>query len=157
MKIIKTTEEAFVGITLIAVTFVLFINIVLRFFFSANTTWAEEFVRYAIIWITFIGSAICFRKGRHVGIDLLVEALHPKASKILQVIINVLSIIFMVFLAKYGIDLVIFSMNTGQVAAALPIKTFWVYLAIPVGAILSLLHLFIESYYLIRNGKEVQS
>lgn len=157
MKIIRSTEDAFVGITLIVVTFVLFLNIILRYFFSANTTWAEEFIRYAIIWITFIGSAICFRKGKHVGVELLVDALPPKLSKGLQVIINILSIIFMVLLAKYGIDLVIFSMQTGQVAASLPIKTYWVYLAIPTGAILSLLHLIIDSYHLISNNKKIHS
>lgn len=155
MKIIRSTEEAFVGITLIIVTFVLFLNVILRYFFSANTTWAEEFIRYAIIWITFIGSAICFRKGKHVGVELLVDALPSKLSKILQVIINLLSIIFMIMLTKYGIDLVMFSFQTGQSAASLPVKMYWIYLAIPTGAILSLIHLFIDSYHLIRNKNEI--
>lgn len=151
MKILKTTEEAFIGITLLAVTFVLFINIILRYFFSANTTWAEEFIRYAIIWITFIGSSICFRKGIHVGVDLLMESLPKKGKLILQIIVNVLAMVFMVFLVIYGVKLVLFSISTGQISAALEVKTFWIYLAIPVGSLLSLLHLGVNSYHILRN------
>lgn len=151
MKILKNTEEAFIGITMMAVTFVLFVNVVLRYFFNANTPWAEEFIRYAIIWITFIGSAICFRKGMHVGVDLLIDSLPDKGKRILRMIINVLAIILMIFLVKYGVDLVLFSIDTGQISPALQIKTYWVYLAIPLGALLSILHLVIESYHIVRN------
>lgn len=151
MKILKYTEEAFVGISIISVTLVLSVNIVLRYFFSANTSWAEEFIRYMMIWITFIGSSICFRRSIHVGVDFLIDYLPPKGKKIMQLVINIAAIVFMIFLIKFGFDLVQFSIGTGQISPSLQIKTFWVYLAIPVGAILSLLHLSIQTYSMIRN------
>lgn len=153
MKIFNKTEEAFVGISMMAVTILLFINIILRFFFSAGISWTEEFVRYAIIWITFIGGSICFRRGIHVGIDVLIDYLPTKGKKILSFIINLMAIALMFFLIKFGIDLVIFSMNTGQLTPALQIKMYWVYLAIPIGALLSLIHLFMQTYEMIRNFK----
>lgn len=134
-------------------TALLFVNIVLRFFFDANTSWAEEFIRYAMIWITFIGASICFRKGIHVGVDLLINSLPEKGKRILQIYINVLAGIFMVFLIKYGFDLVSFSVSTGQISPSLQVKTFWIYLAIPLGAILSMIHLTIQTYNLIRKSE----
>ena len=64
-----------------------------------------------------------------------------------------MAIALMFFLIKFGIDLVIFSMNTGQLTPALQIKMYWVYLAIPIGALLSLIHLFMQTYEMIRNFK----
>lgn len=153
MKVLKKVEDFFVGISIIAATLLLFVNIVLRFFFDANTSWAEEFIRYAMIWITFIGASICFRKGIHVGVDLLINSLPEKGKRILQIYINVLAGIFMVFLIKYGFDLVSFSVSTGQISPSLQVKTFWIYLAIPLGAILSMVHLTVQTYNLIRKSE----
>ncbi len=153
MKIFNKTEEAFVGISMMAVTILLFINIILRFFFSAGISWTEEFIRYTIIWITFIGASICFRRGIHVGIDVLIDYLPEKGKKTLNFIINIMAIALMVCLIKFGYDLVIFSKSTGQLTPALQIQMFWVYLAIPIGALLSLIHLMIQTYEMIRNFK----
>ncbi|WP_035001749.1 TRAP transporter small permease [Bhargavaea cecembensis] len=151
MHVLRKTEDIFVGVALAVATLLLFVNIVLRYFFDANTTWAEEFIRYAMIWIAFIGSSICFRKGIHVGVDLLMNSLKAKGRRMLQIYINILSILFMVLLVKFGIDLVIFSVNTGQITPSLKINMFWIYLAIPVGAALSILHLIIDTFQLFKG------
>ncbi|NGP44857.1 TRAP transporter small permease [Bacillaceae bacterium SIJ1] len=134
-----------------AATLVLFINIVLRAGFSANTTWAEEFIRYCMIWITFIGSALCFRRGLHVGIDLFVEFLSKPGQKIVRLLVYVCSLVMLVFMAKYGYDLVQFSQRTGQITPSLRIEMFWVYLAIPIGAILSIIHVIERMVGLLRG------
>jgi len=153
MKLIKKTEDVFVGTAIIAATIILFVNIILRYFFAANTSWAEEFIRYAMIWIAFIGSSICFRRGMHVGVDLLMNYLSEKGKRKLQIYINIFSVIFMLLLIKYGFDLVIFSMRSGQITPSLEIEIFWIYLAIPLGAILSILHICIHTYDLVKNPK----
>lgn len=154
MKLFYKAEEAFVGVTIMVVTFLLFISIVLRLF-SLGITWSEELIRYAIIWITFIGSGICFRKGIHVGIDVLMDALPQKGKNVLGLIINVLAIIFMIFLIKYGFSLVMFSKGTGQITPALQVPMYWIYLAIPLGAILSLFHLCMQTFGMIRKRNKV--
>ncbi|MGP4105967.1 TRAP transporter small permease [Virgibacillus sp. L01] len=151
MRILKKAEDVFVGTALIAATLVLFVNIVLRYSFDANTTWAEEFIRYAMIWIAFIGSSICFRRGIHVGVDLLIKSVSKVGKKVLQVYINIIAVVFMIFLIKFGFDLVIFSMDTGQITPSLEIKMYWIYLAIPIGAILSIVHIITQTINLLRN------
>lgn len=144
MKWLFKVEEAFLGITILLATLVLFVNIVLRFIFSANTTWAEELIRYMMIWITFVGSGVCFGRGLHVGIDFFLEFVTKKWNIIIGILVNIISIILMIFLIVYGTELVKFSMNTGQITPSLQIKMFWVYLGIPVGGALSLIHLVIN-------------
>lgn len=157
MKYLNKVEEFLIAITLLIVTVVLFVNIVLRYGFSNNTSWAEEFIRYGMIWIAFIGSSVCFRKGMHVGVDFLIELLKGKVKKGLRLFVNLASIAFMAFLIKYSIDLVLFTQGTGQITPSLQIPLFYIYLAIPIGSGLSLLHLSIETVKIIRNKEEVET
>lgn len=151
MKWVKRIEEAFVGICLISVTIILFVNIVLRYGFSANTNWAEELIRYVMIWITFIGSAICFRRSLHVGIDFFIDYLSKKWGSLIALFVNAASIIFMIFILYYGVELVTFSMNSGQITPSLQIQMYLIYLAMPIGAALSLIHLVINSFKLLKG------
>ncbi len=52
-------------------------NVVARYFFNSPIEWAEEFSRYAFIWIVFLGAAVCTKHGRHIVIDGLALALPP--------------------------------------------------------------------------------
>lgn len=153
MKWLFKIEEAFLGISIISATLVLFVNIVLRYVFSANTIWAEEFIRYAMIWITFVGCSVCFGRGLHVGIDFFLEFVTKKWSIIIGIFVNVISIILMVFLIIFGFELVNFSYNSGQITPSLQIKMFWIYLAIPTGGVLSLIHLLLKLFEEIKKLK----
>lgn len=157
MKYLNKVEEFLIASTLLIVTAILFINIVLRYGFSNNTSWAEEFIRYGMIWIAFIGSSVCFRKGMHVGVDFLIELLKGKVKKGLRLFVNLASMVFMVFLIKYSIDLVLFTQGTGQITPSLQIPLFYIYLAIPIGSALSLLHLIIQTVEIIRNKEKVET
>lgn len=153
MKLMNKLEEVFVGAAMIAASVVLFVNIILRYFFNENQSWADEFVRYSIIWIAFIGAAICFRQGIHFGVDLLIKSLPDKYKPHLQIYINVVCILFVILLIYYGFKLVFFSIQTGQTTPSLQIATFWIYLSIPVGATLSLLYLVMDTFQIIKTGK----
>src|SRR5699024_8655374 len=103
-------------------------------------------------WITFIGMAICFKKGIHFSVDILIKSLPDKGSRLLQIIINIISIIFMLLLIYYGMEITIFNFHSGQITPSLEIVIFLVYLAIPVSAALSLLHLILNSIEISKYG-----
>lgn len=137
MKIITKIEENIIGIALLAAILLVFFNVILRYVFNSSSTWIEEAVRYMIIWMTFIGSAICFRKSSHMGIDLILTLTKGRVKKSIEIFGLIASLLFMIFLLKYGVELVLFSIKTGQITPALEIKLFWIYLGIPLGAFLS--------------------
>lgn len=151
MKKLLKIEEAVIAIGLLVVTALLFVNIVLRYGFAANTTWAQEFIRYVMVWITFIGASVCFQKGMHLGVDFVMDLLKGKAKKGLQLFINIASIVFMGILIKYSLDLVLFTKDTGQITPSLQIPLYYIYLAIPIGAALSVLHLIFNLMEIIQN------
>ncbi|MGY4688593.1 TRAP transporter small permease [Salibacterium sp. K-3] len=147
-------EEIIIGLLIITATAILFFNVVLRYGFAANTSWANELIRYMMIWITFIGMAICFRRGLHVGIDFILDYLSKRVTRIVQLVVNVLSILFLVFLGYFGMELVLFSMNTGQITPSLEIAIYWIYLIIPIGCLLSIVHIITLSIQLLLGKEE---
>jgi C4-dicarboxylate transporter DctQ subunit len=157
MKWIERIEENVIGVSLLVVTFVLVINVFLRYIFNASSTWAEEFIRYVMIWITFIGSSVCFRRGIHVGIDFILSFTSKRASRFIHMFVTLMSILFMSFMLKYGLDLFLFSKNSGQITPAMQIPLYWVYLAIPLSSFLSIIHLIRILVNLIRNNEVIEA
>lgn len=73
--------------------------IVVRYILNASTVWQTEFVIYAIVAGTFLGSGHVLTQKGHVGIDLLPTALGSRGKVFLQVLANLLSLAFLVLLA----------------------------------------------------------
>jgi len=80
-RILSFAEMQVPGILLLLSVIVLFVNVLLRYFFRAATSWAEEAIRYTIVWITFLSCSLCARRGSHPGIDIVAEALSNKGKK----------------------------------------------------------------------------
>ncbi|RYD06992.1 hypothetical protein N752_01485 [Desulforamulus aquiferis] len=76
-KALTAIEETVNGALLLSATLLLFINVILRYVFTSSTTWAEEAIRYAIVWVTFFGASLCARNKMHVGIDIFIQMAPP--------------------------------------------------------------------------------
>ncbi|RZJ25149.1 MAG: TRAP transporter small permease [Haliea sp.] len=70
----KLLELLVVG-CLIAMVFMVFGNVVLRYGFNSGITISEEMSRYCFIWLTYIGAMVAMREGGHLGVDTLVRRL----------------------------------------------------------------------------------
>lgn len=128
------------------VCFVLFFGIVVlgsiavfsRFVFNLSIVWAEECMRFACIWLVFIGSSLTVRKDGHVSIDILQESLrkHRKTKTVFYVISRLIGIAFLVCLFPASLDLI---KRTGNsMAASLPLPFSVVYAVVPIGILLML-------------------
>ena len=42
-----------------------------RFVLNMSLSWSEEFQRYGQIWIVFLGIPVAYRRGVHIGMELL--------------------------------------------------------------------------------------
>ncbi|QNB46318.1 TRAP transporter small permease subunit [Thermanaerosceptrum fracticalcis] len=129
-------EEWFCGLALFSTTIILFINVVLRYVFRSSTTWAEELIRYIMVWIAFIGGSICVRKNLHVAIDFFLYFIGPKGKRIMAILVNLVCFVFSAMMVRLGWQLVSFTMSKNQVAPALGIPMYLPYLALPLGFIL---------------------
>ncbi|MFT6642156.1 MAG: C4-dicarboxylate transporter DctQ subunit, partial [Flavobacteriaceae bacterium] len=77
-----------IGGLLASASLILFANVVARYVFNWGVPWAEELVRYEIIWMVFIGGSVAVRKGIHIGIDILATVSPPKTQTVIHLVIN---------------------------------------------------------------------
>ncbi|MDR2528670.1 MAG: TRAP transporter small permease [Synergistaceae bacterium] len=139
-RIFPVDEESFIAIALLCSTAVLFLNVVLRYVFSKSLTWAEEFIRYSMIWISFIGSAACFKKGIHFGVDLILRVKSKWFVRAVKIFIETTGLVFCCFLLKFSLDLVFFSKQSGQISPAMQVPLWIVYAVIPFSAALAVIY-----------------
>jgi C4-dicarboxylate transporter DctQ subunit len=140
MKSLEKAEQWFIGILLLVTVLLLFVNVIMRYVFSSNLTWAEEFSRYAIVWISFVGSSVCIYKGGHITVDSILGLLSEKKGQNFSIGILIASLLFSVLLGYYSVLLTLNSIRTGQTTPGMQIPMFWAYLAMPVGSALLSLH-----------------
>ena len=152
--ILSGFEGYLTGFLLLASTLVLFVNVFLRYVFHSSTTWAEEAIRYAIIWVTFVGSSICARKGSHVGIDLFAQVMPPIGKKIVLALGQIISAIFMGFCTIYGWQMFMLMMSTGQKSPAMLMPMAIVYFAMPLGFLLTTVQFIAAAVRAIRSTPE---
>lgn len=132
-------EEGFITTLLISASAILFINVVARYAFNTGLVWAEEFVRYEIIWMVFIGGSVAARKGVHIGVEVLLHLLPPRPRLALKVAVKLICIGFCLVLVLYGAELAAQTRMFGQKTSAMQLPFWTIQLAIPVGAGLMLL------------------
>lgn len=146
-RILTYFENTLVVTGLLSVTFVLFINVVLRYIFKAGLVWAEEYARYAIIWIVMAGSGAAVRENMHMSITALVDVTKGKTFHfIINMFVLVVSMIFSLFLVYAGIRLTSSMITNNQVSPALEIPLWWIYVSIPIGGVLMTIR-FIQSFF----------
>ena len=149
-------EKTFLAGAIIVCSLLLFINVVLRYVFLAPIYWAEEFVRYLMVWMIFIGASQVTLWGGHVAVDIVPRALSKRGNAILAFLVNMVCILFCVILAYLSLKQTLRVMRAGQISPALEIPMWIAYLSIPAGTILMLIR-FLQQFWLRAQGKIVET
>lgn len=122
-----------------------FIQIIFRYLLHQPIYWSEEFPRFILIWLTFLGSAIAMKNHSHLSISLLTDRLAVQKRIWVQFFANLLSLLFISILVWGGI--IITNLTMSNRTAALQMPTGLVYLAVPVGVLMII--------YLLKNTIEL--
>ncbi|MEG2136016.1 MAG: TRAP transporter small permease, partial [Clostridia bacterium] len=123
--------------------------VLFRFVFSSPLAWSEEIAKYLFIWMTFIAGYVGARKGRHIGVVALQNALPPLGGKLLRCLSNLISAVFFGTVIYYTIYF--WSKLAMQTSPALGIPISIVYLGMLIGSG------FMSVWYLILAVKSFES
>lgn len=120
----------------IGVFFILIVDVVLgvgsRYITGNQIRWTEELATFLLVWLVFCGSSIAYYDRAHLGINLLVESLHPSARKITRVVSLLIVLAFTSAVMVWGgAQLTMERFEAGQMMSTLGIHKAWQYLAIP--------------------------
>jgi TRAP-type C4-dicarboxylate transport system permease small subunit len=133
----KNFEEIAAGTFLVLMSLATFGNVVLRYAFNSPIQWAEEFSRYAFIWVVFLGAAACSKRKTHIVIDAIIAVLSPRGRAFCSVVVETVVLVLMGAITYYGYTLC--TMAT-QATSTLKIPQYAVYAVVPVSAALIFFH-----------------
>ena len=135
---------------LAAMSVIIFTNVVLRYTTSQSIEWAEEVARHLMIWLTFIGCGPVLRYGGHIAIENLQDSLPTKGAQVLRLLIALLIAGFCLFSIWFGLEYM--DRTQYQSTPATQISFAWIYLALPLGMAMTLIHLLlIVRHYISRR------
>jgi TRAP-type C4-dicarboxylate transport system permease small subunit len=138
-RVLNALERAIDG-TLIAgggiVCGVVLINVIARYLLNISLAWVNEFGETVFVWLTFLGSAKAVRRFAHLAVLEFVDALPPRASRALFVMLWGLTAAILLTMAWYGAQLSIANLSQRMSVTGWPVGVL--YWAMPVGALLML-------------------
>jgi TRAP-type C4-dicarboxylate transport system permease small subunit len=123
-----------------AMTCIVFISVLFRYVLNSPLTWTEELASLLFAWVTFVGAYVGFRSRSHISIDTLVIFLPSAARQWVARFVDVCVLLLLALFLWEGISL---TMTTWSLEyPAMEISRGYLYLAIPVGAVLMAFGMF---------------
>lgn len=140
-KIMEWLCIAILGVMTVLVTY----QVLTRYFFNKPSAISEALAQYLFVWMIMYGSAYVFGLKEHLDITVLKDKLHGVPLLAVELLINVVLVLFAVMVLLYGGCLVTAQqMNT--VDAALQIPMGVIYSAIPISGIFILFYAIYNSF-----------
>ena len=94
--------------------------------------WTEELSRFLFIWMIMLGAMIGVREGSHFVVDVLPH-LPPRPAAFLQIVTNLLVLVFALVFVWWGIEFVRFGWDQSSELAELPMV--FIFIAWPVAGL----------------------
>lgn len=148
-KVVYSVEKFLAMVGMISLVVLVTIQVVARYVLQVATPWTEELARYAFLWTTYLGSAMCFSKKKHVVIDLIDEvgrkSKEPGKFKFyLEKATMVVSILFLVYFTyKYGTGYFARIAKMGRTSTAVNLPMVIPYSSVLGGCLLMVWHAFV--------------
>ncbi len=130
-----------VGIALLlgATVIVALVQVIFRYGLDSSLSWSEELARYLFIWVIFLGTSCATRRHHHMAVEALASIMPGVALRPLAAVVTIVSMVF------FGVVLytsILLTENAiPQLSTALEISVAYVYVAAPIGAALTMVHL----------------
>lgn len=83
-------EEIIASIFILITTILVLVNIFLRYVLKAGIYWSNEVATICFVWSVFIGAAGAYRRGMHIGVDMVVKKLPPSVRKIVNILVQII-------------------------------------------------------------------
>ena len=141
--------EAFIlswGIILMAINTIA--NVLGRYVFHQSIYFSEELNEFLIVIVTFMGLGYATRKGIHIRMSAIYDALPQKLRKTLMIIITATTAVMMAVLAWYALEYVQKVAARGRITPALQVPLYLTYVWVVAGLALTALQYLLTA---IRN------
>ena len=151
-KVIEWLCIAILAVMTILVTY----QVVTRYVFDESSAISEILAQYLFVWMIMYGSAYVFGLREHLDITVLKDKLHGVPLLLVELLTNVVLILFSLVVLMYGGKMVT-AQQMGTVDAALQIPMGVIYSAIPISGVFILFYAIYNIFLAFDNYKKGQS
>lgn len=121
-----------------AIFAIIIFTVITRYGFNYVLSWSEEVPRYLLIWISFLGAAVCVDLKDHIAFDYLYRRFSRRVRAAVQLLINLAIFGFGAIMLLYGVRFV--QAFGGDFMESIPYTNVWYYTALPVSGGLMMLY-----------------
>lgn len=152
--VLEKSVEYVAAFLLTAMTVLVLLQVLFRYWLHLPLDWGEELSRYLFIWSAMLGAGIATKRGAHFGIDYLVKGLPPILRKSIAIAISGCVCALLGVIAVQGTRLAI--LNLSQISPTLAIPMGVPYAAVPICAVLMLIYTVAESWAIFTGAKALE-
>ena len=109
-----------------------------RYVLNQSLFWSEELARYILVWLTFLGASVAYRRNAHPRIDLFSTRLGAPVNRALRIGAHLVAIAFFGLLVIYGTQFAHFVRL--QISPALQLPKWVIMVVLPASGLLLMLH-----------------
>ncbi len=124
---------------MIAISLLLVTSVFFRYVLNNSIYWSSEVSRYLLTWLAFLGSTVAYKKGAHVGIDLISAHISAKTNKFKEIVILLAIMAIWVVILSKSITLV--QLYSSERTATLNIPYSIPFSVLPITAIIWIMHI----------------
>ncbi len=126
--------DVFSIVFLVLLVLLVFAQVVFRYT-HVPSPWTEELARYCFVYLAFLGSVLALRGETHISIDILLDALPPRAKHAIRGVGHILIALFTLLFTR-GMILTIQTSGDVRSASLLWFKMNYVYAAVLFSAVM---------------------
>jgi TRAP-type C4-dicarboxylate transport system permease small subunit len=101
-KVLFTILKTLIVIFTVAMLALMLIQVIFRYFLFIPSPWSEDLARLALVWATFLASALGIRNLEHPKIDILTKHFPAAVQAVLEMLIYLAIIGFGIILLVFG-------------------------------------------------------
>jgi len=135
-RVVYHIEEKSIAVSVLLMAVILVVNVIMRGFGSSLAA-TEELSQFLMYFITFLGTSYAARKGMHIRMSMLSDAVRPAAQKALCLIVSLLTAVILLYVAWlcYRYVMKIGSLNRVSPILGWPVQYIWIIM--PIGMFLT--------------------
>lgn len=110
-------------------------QVVTRFLLNNPSKYTEEFLRYALIWLTMLGMPYAYGQDKHLAINLVTKTFRVKNLLATKMVIEIIVLVLSVFVLIIG-GLMVTMNSMGQISPAMQLPMPIYYVCLPISGVL---------------------
>jgi TRAP-type C4-dicarboxylate transport system permease small subunit len=109
-----------------------------RYVLNHSIFWSEELARYLLVWLTFLGASVAYRRHAHATVDVIYRRLPHLAKAASALLVHICSLLFFGVMVVYGWQFSLFVRL--QISPALHLPKWIPHAVLPLSGLILFVH-----------------